>query len=195
MYYKLISNGVNFICEYGNGNEENREIYSYGLDIMIMYFMHCGALLILGIIFNRVFETLLLLFGFALLQCFGGGYHAMTHLRCFLLMLAGWAVSMLLIPVVEEFFALSYMLMLFGIFTIFLLSPIKHVNFPMSKEKEIKMRITARLIAESLCIISLACSLFPASSRITAVLNIILFMSGMSMISANIKQFLTIQKD
>ena len=87
MYDKLIRCGVDFMFANGNAFEEKREIYSYGLELILMYLINTGTILLFGLFFGCFSETLILLASYALLQSFAGGYHAMTHLRCFLLTL------------------------------------------------------------------------------------------------------------
>jgi len=189
MYHRLIRNGVDFIFTYGNASEENREIYEYGLELMIMYLINAGALLLLGFLFGCFWETLLLLFIFALQQSFAGGYHAMTHLRCFLLMLAGWAGTMLILPMIELYRYLPCILAVVGLIFVFLFAPVKHVNFPMSKEKEQRMKKISRSIAIILSVIVFVCSTFYAHKTILAtVLGLTLFLSAVSILCAVIKE-------
>lgn len=195
MYDRLIRHGVDFMYVHGNVNEENREIYSYGLELIIMYLVNAGTLLLLGLIFRCFLQTLLLLFGFSLLQSFAGGYHAMTHLRCFLLMLVGWAVTMLLIPLIATFSYLHCLLAIFGLSVICLLAPVKHENYPMSTEKERKMRKISCCIALLLCSIVFICSVpFLGVRTFAVVLGTTMFMSAISMICAVLKEVLHKEK-
>ncbi len=191
MYGRLIQRGVDFIFSYGDASEENRELYEYGLELVFMYLINAGALLLLGFFFGCFLETLLLLFGFALQQSFAGGYHAMTHLRCFLFMLAGWAGTMLILPIIESYRFLPCILAVSGLFFVFLFAPVKHVNFPMSKEKGCRMKKIARTIAVTLCVIVFVCSIFsPQKTMLSAIWGLTLFLSAVSIICAVMKEIL-----
>jgi accessory gene regulator B len=194
MYKQLIHQSVDFICKYKDANEEDQKIYSYGLDLIFMSIVNAGILLVLGVITQCLFETALYLVGFSLLQSFGGGYHAMTHLRCFTLMLINWFIAMLIIPFAIENPLLLYGSILFGAIIIFILSPIKHVNFPLSKDKEKKMIKIVRIIAILYCITALVCRTFLLLESITAIISVVFLISGISMLSAYTQQILKRKK-
>ncbi len=188
MYDKLIRRGVDFMFAYGDVSEENREVYSYGIELIIMYLINAGTLLILGMITGHFLETFLFLAGFALLQSFGGGYHAMTHFRCLVLMLVFWAVDILLIPIVQTNQVLCYVFAISGAVTVFVLAPVKHKNYPLSADKEKKMKKTVRYVTLILLVIVIAGNLIPSAEKFSAIFGIVLFLSAISMISASIKQ-------
>jgi len=189
MFDKIVQRAVNFIFTYGNANEDKREIYEYGIEINLMYLINAGTLLLLGLFAGLFWETLLLLFGYALLQSFAGGYHAMTHLRCFLIMLVSWGGTMLVLPLIESYRYLPLMLAVLGLLSVFLFAPVKHVNFPMSKEKEQKMKNLSRTISIIFCIIVFVfCFFQPKNNMFTSVLGITLFLTAISITCAKIRE-------
>lgn len=70
-------------------DREERELFIYGFDITLYTFFSTAGLLLAGFMVHRLVSSVILVFGFYALQTSGGGYHAETHTRCFLLMLAG----------------------------------------------------------------------------------------------------------
>ena len=72
-----------------------RDIYIYGCDTALYTAISTLGLLALGAGFGRLWETVVCVSLFYLNQSFGGGYHADTHLRCFLTMAAGLVIFML----------------------------------------------------------------------------------------------------
>ena len=191
MYDRLIQRGVNFVFTHGDASEEKREIYQYGIELIIMSLVNTSILLILGLIIGRLFETFLLLLAFAFMQSFAGGYHAMTHLRCFLFMFAAWASSMLILPFIEAHRFLPCILAVVGTFVVYLLAPVKHVNYPMSQEKENRMKKIARFIATLFCVVVFICSIFfYQQTVIDAVWGLTLFLSAISILCAVAKESL-----
>ena len=67
-------------------SEEEREIYEYGFDITIFTFLSTLGFLLLGALLHHFWYAAIILVIFSLLQTNGGGYHANTHLKCFLTM-------------------------------------------------------------------------------------------------------------
>ena len=87
--------------------EAEREVYEYGFAITI-----CTIASTLGLLLGQFLGGAVLIALFYTCQSSGGGYHASTHLRCFLTMCAGllaglgfsllpcplWALAVLAVP-------------------------------------------------------------------------------------------------
>lgn len=189
MYEKLLDRGVRFLFLHGGARESDRELYKYGLDLIYMYLLNVGVLALAGILAGRFLETLSLLFGFALIQTFGGGYHAKTHLRCFLLMLAGWGAAMLIIPFYAGSPALQYVSALSGLAAVFVFAPVEHKNFPLSAGKKEKMRRAARINGIVVCAAAALLSLLFPLSSVPATLFLSVFFSGLSIVSAVLQKY------
>lgn len=71
---------------------KDREIYIYGLDTALYTFLSTAGLLLLSLPFGRLGETVLLIAFFYTNQTLGGGFHATSHMRCFMTMAAGLLV-------------------------------------------------------------------------------------------------------
>lgn len=79
-------------------NEENKEIYQYGLEQMILQLLNGITVLVIGICFGSFIETLIFSASFMMLRKYTGGYHATTRLRCYAIsslctMLCVWLIS------------------------------------------------------------------------------------------------------
>lgn len=68
---------------------ENESIYLYGFQTAIYTIFSTIFLILIGILLNRSFETILLISIFYTNQTFGGGFHANSHTKCLLTMIAG----------------------------------------------------------------------------------------------------------
>ena len=65
-------------------DEDDIEVYSYGLQIFLSNVFEVLAVLIIGLCIGRFFETVAFFVSFISLRSGAGGYHAKTYLRCFL---------------------------------------------------------------------------------------------------------------
>ena len=85
----------------GVAADEDREVYEYGIDIALYTLLSTLGLLAIGLAFGRFFEGALMIAVFYLCQSYGGGYHAHSHLTCFVTMAAGLAAALglLLVPI------------------------------------------------------------------------------------------------
>jgi len=136
--------------------EEQREIYSYGLELQIYYIIHAVLLLALGFLFGRMLEVGLFLVLFGLMQSNGGGYHADTHGRCFAIMACGVLVFIALLSLYQDIFVLQLISVLAGLAAVVCLAPVAHKNHPLnpdiSKRMGRKAKIWAVVISLAWCL-------------------------------------------
>ena len=93
MIERLIDRNLNFLKKHIVCDEDTVEVYRYSLRIIYSYIIDVLVLMSLAIVFNKVIETIIMLFTFAVLQVYGGGYHAKTQLGCMAIMVVGWFVG------------------------------------------------------------------------------------------------------
>jgi accessory gene regulator B len=108
----------------------------------------------LAIVFGKVAQTVALLAVMLPLQSCAGGYHAKTHLNCFLIMVIGWFPAMGLMAALGGGAAL--VACAFSLAAVFALAPVRHVNVTMSERRAATMKICSRLIAVAAAAISAA---------------------------------------
>lgn len=92
---KMLLSGV--ICE------DDKEIYVYGIDIMLSTLITCVLVFLLGLLTFGIHLSLFYLLTTAPLRRFGGGWHANTHYMCALVQcLVFLLVSIIAIAIVEH---------------------------------------------------------------------------------------------
>ena len=90
--------------------EEEREIYEYGFDVTIYTIQSTAVLFLIGLVFRQFPASLIIILGFYTFQSTGGGYHAKTHLKCLMTMIAGLLVGLSFIFFKEQYFVLWILL-------------------------------------------------------------------------------------
>ena len=143
MFDAMVHRIVNMWVSSGIATDEDRDVIEYGLDLLIFSFINIIAVMVTAMIMNRVLDTLLLLAVIIPLQSFGGGFHAKTHLRCFLIMYIGWWAVMALLPWITAIPAT--IITVLSVIAVFCLAPVAHENVPMSERQRVKMRRFARI--------------------------------------------------
>lgn len=159
--------------------QDDLDVFAYGLDLILFTFVSILGLLALGVITGHFLETVLYLITFTSLQTTGGGYHAKTHLRCFLTTLTGWLLAMILCRFLPLWGVALFMAQ--GIAAVFMYAPIEHVNAPMSEKQKTKMRGYARCLCVILSLFAFVSHLF--NPTISAAIAVGMGMYG---VSANI---------
>lgn len=178
----LISRITKYLIDQEIIPAQEEELMIYGLDMVIYTVLSLTSLLIMGALVGHLVTAAVLLCGFCPMQMLGGGYHAQTHLRCFLTMAIGLGISILAVSYLP---AWSLMLMGgFGVCFIFLLAPHENPNAPMSDEKKRRMRRYVRIFA---CIyFALSCILWAMHISFSPIMALAVFCSGISMCSAKL---------
>lgn len=78
---------------------DSYEICRYGCELWIYTIISTAGLLLVGWLMNSFAESVAMVCIFYLCQSNGGGYHATTHIGCFLTMLTGLLCGLLLIRI------------------------------------------------------------------------------------------------
>ena len=136
------------VCGWADGGviaEEDKDIYVYGLGLVLFSALNLLAIFITAAITGKVLESLLLVSVTIPLQMLGGGYHARTHLNCFLIMYVGWWIVMWLAPLISFFVSIAVVTS--SVTVVFWLAPVANENVPMSEGQRKKMKGIVRIFA------------------------------------------------
>lgn len=83
---------IKIMLKHNTITEASCEVYEYGLNILIYTVLSTLFLLIIGCLWGLMLECLIIIAIFYMCQTIGGGYHASTHLQCFITMSTGLSI-------------------------------------------------------------------------------------------------------
>lgn len=86
---------VTFLDQRGALKHSSKEVYIYGFDIAIYTYLSTIGLFLIGWAGGYPLESILLIALYYKNQSLGGGYHASTHMRCFLTMVLGMLIFLI----------------------------------------------------------------------------------------------------
>lgn len=161
---------------------DDRDVFEYGLDLLLFTLATNVTLLILGAVTGFFWHSLILMIAFAALQSTCGGYHAQTHMKCFITTAAGWGVGRLLITFLPD--VLVLLMPLYGAIVIWTVAPLEHENAPMSVTKKARMRILGRTLM--VCIVLCGAILYMVSNVYARPCFAAVFLSGVSLTAGKI---------
>ena len=145
---KLSKRAIAQLCASGAIQEDDREVYEYSLNILLISVLHTLTILLIGLALGMFLESVVLFASFFLIRKFAGGFHAPKHWQCYLFTIVSISGALLLARLLltqnDIFF---YALLGVQGSIIFLLAPAEHPNKPLS-EKEKKVY---RFVAWGLC--------------------------------------------
>ena len=133
-----------------------REVYVYGADLALYTLISTAGLLLVGALFCRFWETVLIVILYYTNQTIGGGYHATTHGRCFLTMLV-FLVAALLTYYLPITHWIEYLAFGISVLVLECIPLTLHPNKGYLKSREAAFAKRSRLIAavESLIVLAL----------------------------------------
>lgn len=149
MLQKISDRLTDILLEKNIIKNENREIYVYGLLAMFSTVINFFLILFIGIIVDLTIETLIYLFGFALLRSYCGGYHAKTQLSCAVSFTIIYGLSMVIYRFLPVEYSEIFSMVAGGIclILIFIFAPIEHKNRTFEGDEYKKFRLLSRIIA------------------------------------------------
>lgn len=103
----IISKAMRFISKDKDFDEDKEEIIRYGLEIMITKTLFAVVIVVIGLLMMCFWESVVFAMSFTLLREYGGGYHAETRKKCFVLSILTLIASLSIIKLAENFQVLT----------------------------------------------------------------------------------------
>lgn len=86
---QIVNKIVGYLEKKGVTNPADHQVYVYGADSFLYTIVSTIGLMLIGGLGGRFWETIVIIAVFYTNQSLGGGYHATTHISCFLTMVIG----------------------------------------------------------------------------------------------------------
>lgn len=128
MFYKTSVYIADILEQQNKFTTEEKEIYRYGIQQGLNLALNILTTIIIGVLCGMVYPSILFLVCYMPLRSFCGGYHAKTHLRCYIYSVIMIA-SILLVAKYTAFNIVLYeVLVLISLIIILLLAPVEDEN-------------------------------------------------------------------
>lgn len=158
MIENLIEKNIAFLQRYIQCDEETVKVYKYSLRILYSYIIDVLALMGFAVITNKIIETIISLAVFAILQVYGGGYHASTKLGCFMIMVIGWFIGMFgLTKIVSMNYLVNIVIMMVSTVLIFVFTPVLNAKHPVGSDVYLRSKKVVRTTVIGIDIFTLLC--------------------------------------
>lgn len=147
-----------FLVEQSAIESSDKEVYVYGMEILLSTLLNTLAILLVALLFNMAGQITFFIVPFILVRMTAGGYHAKSHARCVSILLATLIVFVTLIkcvqPQVLHIFTLPALLVSAAI--ILVLSPVEDVNRPFTEKEVFLFRRRSLIVSLILTVIAIA---------------------------------------
>lgn len=134
--------------------EEERDNFEYGLKQGLTILLNVFTVVIIGLIFGMLWQSIVFLIAYIPLRSYAGGYHAKTQLNCYLL-----SVLMIVLILMAMKFLLWTRLMILMVLMlsgsiVLALAPVEDKNKPLDSLEETIFKIRSRRILFIQCLIA-----------------------------------------
>lgn len=121
---------------------DDREIYQYGIEIIISTLINIFIDIAIGLLFNELISAIIFFILFALIRSSSGGYHADTYLKCNSIFALNLSIVLLWIKYATVFYDLSvHLAFIFIYFAVIIkFAPMENENKPLDKLQKIKSK-------------------------------------------------------
>lgn len=147
MFHSISLKITQTLIKYGCIPKEDAELYSYGFRQLFMMILNLSITLILGIILNEFWQSIVFSLGYIPIRSFAGGYHAKTPQMCTIFS----SLMILIVLLIMKFIPLPNIVILLiwiiSLIIILALSPVPDTHKPLDDiEKVVYRRKTIVLL-------------------------------------------------
>lgn len=146
MFYKLSERIADGFEKQRVISSEDKELYRYGVQQGLNLLLNLLTTFVIGILCGMLMASLLFIVVYMPLRSFAGGYHAKTHLRCYLYSILMITAVLLVIRFLPLGMLICSCLMLVGGIIIVLLAPVEDSNKPLDEAEQCVYRKRTQLI-------------------------------------------------
>lgn len=151
---------VDILVKNGKCKKEDKSIVVYGLVVFFEILFNVVTTVVIGLLFNMMYESILFLLGFSFLRSYTGGYHAEKGYVCYIfstvILILTLIVNKLILNIIYIEFVLSILLIM-SVIIILLYAPVDNKNRVLDKDEKVhfKKKIRINLLIEVFFIIVL----------------------------------------
>ena len=167
---------ADFLFKKGAISEEHKEICAYGYEVVLFNLFNALLIVVLGILFHRLVDSMIFFFIFAVLRQYTGGYHAKNTIMCTAVYLVSYTFIMFVSQSIYlgEYYTMPLCILLNAAFVgfIFMYAPVENKNkeYEISEKKKFKkISIILGLLVSVISIIA-----YYINIRVSAVVTITL---------------------
>ena len=131
--------------------KEDKEIYRYGIQQGMIALLNLGTTMMIGMVFGRLFESILFMAAYIPLRSYAGGYHAKTAVRCYFFSIVMISAVLWVMRYVAYVGLICGCLTAISGSAIWFLVPVEDQNKPLDEVEKVVYRKRARgiVLAES----------------------------------------------
>lgn len=136
---------------FDNNDDYPIEVYVYGIELTISSIIGASVLLLVGLIFNFLIESIIYMVSLSVIRMFSGGYHAKSYFRCNMILVLSYLFSLVFYRfyinnLILRNYITFYVLLIFSLFIFILFAPVKNNNKNDIEENKTKFKIISIIL-------------------------------------------------
>ena len=137
-----------FFVFHGLISYDEQHIYTYCFEIILSTIFAWGSVICIAILANLIFPTVLYMGGFFLFRSLSGGYHAKTHLNCYLISLMTFFLFLFTAKFLPAngYWIVSIAFIMIASPTLFFLGPVDHKNNPFADDEKRQLKTKIHIL-------------------------------------------------
>jgi accessory gene regulator B len=137
--------------------DEDRELYSYGFWQGGVFVFNFATVVVIGLLFNMLWQSLVFMVAYGLLRPVAGGYHARTQRSCYILSIVLIIAVLCTLKWLPCSSLTNMTIFLPSACVVFLLAPVEDKNKPLDELEQLVYKKRSRIIV---LLLSLLAALF-----------------------------------
>lgn len=118
-------------------NSEEKELYYYGLKQGFLLLLNMMTVIIIGFIFNMIWQSVIFVITYSLLRAYAGGYHASTQAGCYLFSLVMIISVLWLIKLIPWNGFIIFIITIVASMIILIIAPVEDSNKPLDQKEKV----------------------------------------------------------
>ncbi len=134
--------------------EDDKELYFYGLKQGLIMLANVITIIIIGLIFGMVWQSIIFMVAYLPLRSYAGGYHAKTQIQCYLFSIVLIFAVLFAIKFISWTSLICFSLAFVAGVVIFILAPLEDSNKPLDDtETAVYKKRTRIILSTEFCIL------------------------------------------
>lgn len=171
-------------------SDEEKELYDYGLFMMISYMVFFLISILFGIVLNILISSILFYISFCLVRNFAGGIHANSEIKCDIITTISILISEILIKIFIDYslVSLAFVMLIISSVCLCIFKPVTTSQKEISQQEKLHFHKKVVILSVLAVIISFV-SMILNVYNITIALSVGLSLANILLITSKLQQF------
>ena len=188
MISKLSNQITKYLLKKNVISDEEKELYDYGLFMIISYIVFFLVSILFGMVLNILFSSILFYISFCLVRNFAGGIHANSEIKCNIITTVSILISEILIKIFIDYslVSIAFVMLIISSICFCVIKPVTTSQKEISQQEKLHFHKNVVMFTISILLISIISMVFNIYS-VTITLSVGLSLANVLLIAGKVK--------